>query len=49
MEAKSEDTRTMTMFFNLLNEMLQKVSGKKKYKFNHGGSMLTKEEQTKMR
>ena len=34
MEAKSEDTWTMTMFFNLLNEMLQKVSGKKKYKFN---------------
>ena len=34
MEAKNEDTPTMTLFFNLLNEVLQKVSGKPKYKFN---------------
>ena len=32
MEAQREDTLTMTLFFKLLNEMLQKVSGKKKYK-----------------
>ena len=34
MEAMNEDTPTMTLFFNLLNEVLQKVSGKPKYKFN---------------
>ena len=34
MEAMHEDTPTMTLFFNLLNEVLQKVSGKPKYKFN---------------
>ena len=34
MEAMHEDTPTMILFFNLLNEVLQKVSGKPKYKFN---------------
>ena len=34
MEAMYEDTPTMILFFNLLNEVLQKVSGKPKYKFN---------------
>ena len=34
MEAMNEDTPTMTLFFNLLNEVLQKVSGKPKYRFN---------------
>ena len=34
MEAVHEDTPTMILFFNLLNEVLQKVSGKPKYKFN---------------
>ena len=34
MEAMNEDTPTMTLFFTLLNEVLQKVSGKSKYIFN---------------
>ena len=34
MEAMNEDTPTMTLFFTLLNEVLQKVSGKPNYKFN---------------
>ena len=34
MEAINEDTPTMTLFFTLLNEVLQKVSGKPNYKFN---------------
>ena len=34
MEAMYKDTPTMILFFNLLNEVLQKVSGKPKYKFN---------------
>ena len=34
MEAQHEDTQTMVLFYRLLNEMLQKVSGKKNYKFN---------------
>ena len=34
MEAMHEDTPTMILFFNLLNDVLQKVSGKPKYKFN---------------
>ena len=34
MEVMHEDTPTMILFFNLLNEVLQKVSGKPKYKFN---------------
>ena len=34
MEAMCEDTPTMILFFNLLNEVLQKVSGEPKYKFN---------------
>ena len=34
MEAMHEDMPTMILFFNLLNEVLQKVSGKPKYKFN---------------
>ena len=33
-EVMNEDTPTMTLFFTLLNEVLQKVSGKPKYKFN---------------
>ena len=42
MEAMHEDTPTMILFFNLLNEVLQKVSGKPKYKFNPCRSMWTK-------
>ena len=34
MEVMNEDTPTMTLFFTLLNEVLQKVSGKPNYKFN---------------
>ena len=34
MEAMTEDTPTMTLFFTLLNEVLQKVTGKPNYKFN---------------
>ena len=30
MEAMHEDTPTMILFFNLLNEVLQKVSGRAK-------------------
>ena len=34
MDAKNEDTATLTLFFRLLNEVLQKVSGVPDYKFN---------------
>ena len=34
MEAMNEDTPTMTLFFNFLNEVLQKVNGQPNYKFN---------------
>ena len=34
MDTKNEDTATLTLFFRLLNEVLQKVSGIPNYKFN---------------
>ena len=34
MEVEHENTESLTLFFNLLNEVLQKVSGKPRYKFN---------------
>ena len=34
MEVQRENTHTLELFFNLLNEILEKVSGKRHYKFN---------------
>ena len=34
MEVEHEDTHSLELFFNLLNEVLQKVSGQPRYKFN---------------
>ena len=37
MEAESEDTKNIELFWTLLNEVFQKVSGQKDYKFNPVG------------
>ena len=34
MEVENENTESLTLFFKLLNEILEKVSGKPRYKFN---------------
>ena len=37
MEAESEDTKNIELFWTLFNEVLQKVSGQTEYKFNPVG------------
>ena len=34
MDIRTEDTKDVALFFNLFNEILQKVSGSPEYKFN---------------